>query len=184
MELWEKQCGHEEIFLGRVVHLVRDTVELPDGHRSIREVVRHPGAVAVAAVTKDRRLLLVTQYRYPFARTLTEIPAGKLDPGEEPDHAAARELREETGATADLLRPLGSFFATPAIFDENIHLYYATGLHFGESSLDPDEFLTCSQMDLDEAVRRAACGDFPDGKTQAAIMRIHYLIGQGELPVL
>ncbi len=183
MDFTEKQLTSEEIFKGRVVHLFRDTVSLPDGKTATREIVRHPGAVAVAAVTADRRILLVNQFRYAFRRTLTEIPAGKLEPGEDPFEAAKRELREETGAEASVWKELGSFFATPAIFDEHIHLYYATGLTFGENHPDPDEFLDCITMDLDKAVESAASGAFPDGKTQAALLRIQYLISKGKLPV-
>lgn len=184
MDFTEKQIASEEIFQGKIVHLVRDTVTLPDGNEATREIVRHPGAVAVVAVTSDRRVLLVTQYRYAFARNLTEIPAGKLEKGEDPFEAVKRELREETGADAAEWRELGSFFATPAIFDEHIHLYYATGLSFGDMDLDDDEFLAVSSMDIDEAAQKAATGGFPDGKTQAGILRAKYLIDRGDLPIL
>lgn len=183
MDFTEKQIASEEIFRGKIVHLVRDTVVLPDGKEATREIVHHPGAVAVVAVTSDRRVLLVTQYRYAFARNLTEIPAGKLEIGEDPFEAVKRELREETGAVASVWHELGSFFATPAVFDEHIHLYYATGLTFGDNDLDEDEFLSVSSVDLDEAAQMAARGDFPDGKTQAGILRAQYLISRGELEI-
>ena len=106
-ELIEEAVASEEIYSGKIVHLYRDTVRLPNGSRAIREVMRHPGAAAVVPLTQEGNVILVRQYRYPFAQVMLEIPAGKLDPGEEPIACAQRELLEETGYQAQELIPLG-----------------------------------------------------------------------------
>jgi len=124
--LAEKQLVSEDIFAGRILHLYKDTVELPNGKEAGREVVRHNGAVCIAAMTEDGRILVERQYRYPVDEVITELPAGKLDsPDEDPTSAALRELREETGVRCDRLTPLGIYRSTPAILDERIYLYLA-----------------------------------------------------------
>ncbi len=171
VEFGEKQLSSELIYDGRVVKLFKDTVRLVNGNESVREIVRHPGAVAVVPITEDGEIVLVRQFRYPFGEVLTEIPAGKLDPGEEPEAAALRELSEETGAEAESLEYLGAFYSSVAIFDEVIHLYLARGLKFQKQHLDEDEFLDVIKMPFEKAVELVNSGEIRDGKTQTAILK-------------
>lgn len=177
MELIEKTVKSELIFDGVVVHLYRDIVSLPNGGQSVREIIKHVGAVCVVPITDEGEVLLERQYRYAVDEILTEIPAGKLDSADE-DHAEAalRELREETGAIPKNLIDMGIFYGSPAIMGEKIHMYMATGLTFGERNLDDDEFLDVFRMPLDEAVNEIMAGRMPDGKSQAAILRAAALL--------
>lgn len=172
MELEEKTVSSRLIFDGKVVHLYKDTVCLPDGAESVREYVKHIGAVCILPLTDDGEVILERQYRYAVRQILTEIPAGKLDaPGEDPLEAAKRELREETGATAREMIPLGDYYGSPAILGERIRMFLARGLTFGETEFDEDEFLEVFRLPLDEAEAAVLRGEIPDGKTQAAILR-------------
>lgn len=172
MELIEKTVKSELIFDGVVVHLYRDIVSLPNGGQSVREIIKHVGAVCVVPITDEGEVLLEKQYRYAVDEVLTEIPAGKLDSADEdPVEAALRELKEETGAVPAELYDMGIFYGSPAIMGEKIHMYMAKGLTFGDRHLDDDEFLDVFRMPLDEAVREVLAGNMPDGKTQAAILR-------------
>lgn len=172
MELTEKTIESQLIFDGTVVHLYKDTVGLPDGNTSVREYVKHIGAVCVVPVTDEGDVILERQYRYAVGRVLTEIPAGKLDRADEDfREAALRELREETGAIPRELIDLGDYFGSPAIMGERIRMFLARGLEFGENHLDDDEFLEVFRLPLDEAVKAVLRGEIPDGKTQAGILR-------------
>ena len=171
MELEEKTVSSRLIFDGKVVHLYKDTVRLPDGAESVREYVKHIGAVCILPLTDDGEVILERQYRYAVRQILTEIPAGKLDaPDEDPLEAAKRELREETGATAREMIPLGDYYGSPAILGERIRMFLARGLTFGETEFDEDEFLEVFRLPLDEAEAAVLRGEIPDGKTQAAIL--------------
>ena len=150
MNLTEKKLSSEKIFDGRILHIRRDTVELPDGAQSTREVVDHPGGVCVLALDDEGRVLLVRQFRYPYEKVLTEIPAGKLEYGEDPEKAALRELREETGAVPGKFRSLGELYPSPGYCGEIIRLYLAQELTFGETALDEDEFLDVERMPFGE----------------------------------
>ena len=172
MKQYEKQLSSELIFDGRVVRLFRDRVEIPDGRIAVREVVRHPGAVAVAPVTEDGKVIMVRQFRYPFSRVMLEVPAGKLDGDEDPLSAAKRELSEETGAEASTWRYLGEFDSTVAIMDERIHLYAAEGLTFHEQHPDEGEFLTVEAIPLEELYGMVMAGEIRDGKTQAILLKL------------
>jgi len=167
-KLDEKTISTEQMFEGRVISLQIDTVELPNGQKATREVVRHPGAVAVLALRGDK-MLVVDQYRQALGRTEVEIPAGKLDPGEAPEVAAARELREETGYAAQSLRHLRSFYTSPGFADEIIHLYLAEDLEVGEMEPDEDEFLEVSEITLDEAYALMDQNRISDAKTMLAV---------------
>ncbi len=171
MDQTERGIKTTEIFHGKVVHLFVDDIELPNGKPSRREYCKHPGAVAVVAVDESGQVPMVRQFRYPFHRVLLEIPAGKLDPGEEILHSARRELSEETGIEAEKWISLGDFYSSCAILDEVIHLYLATGLTRHEMHPDSDEFLEIVEYPLEELVRMVADGEIPDGKTQAAILK-------------
>ena len=171
MELTEKRIASEEIFSGKVVHLVRDTVELPNGRTATREVVRHPGAVCVVPLTEENEVVMERQFRYPFNKVLLEIPAGKLEPSEDPLVAARRELSEETGVAAETMEDLGDFYGSVAIFDEAIHMYLARGLTFAEAHMDEDEFLNIERIPLNRLKDMVLNGEIRDGKTQVAILK-------------
>lgn len=175
MELHEEFVSREEIFHGRIVDLRVDTVRLPNGHLTIREVVDHPGGVAIVALDEADNVLTVRQYRYAFGRVLEEIPAGKLERGEDPREAALRELREETGATCDRLTPLGALYASPGGFCEVVHLYLAEGLHFGEQQPDEDEFINAYRTPFDVFLGRVLRGEICDGKTVSGILKVYAL---------
>ncbi len=178
--LREEMTARQEIYRGTVVHLTRDTVRLPDGGEATREVVWRRGAVAIVPLTDSGEVYFVEQYRYPMGQVLLEIPAGKLDPGEPTDEAgrlaaARRELAEETGFTAREMRYLGEFYGSPAVESEGISLYLATGLSAGSPHPDADEFLRVRRIPLEVAVDMICRGEIPDGKTQAAILRVERL---------
>ncbi len=174
----EKQKSSEFIFDGKVLHLYRDEIYLPDGREAFREYCRHIGAVCVVPVTDEGEIICVRQYRYPVAAVMLEIPAGKLDSKtEDPREAAIRELREETGATCQKLTYMGKYYSSPAILDECIHMYMAQGLEFGDTDFDEDEFIEIVKIPVDELVDMIMRGEIPDGKTQAAVMRAAYAIG-------
>ncbi len=141
-KLREVQIGTEDIFDGVILNVKRDQVRLPNGHQSVREVIRHVGAVCVVPVTEDGKIVIERQYRYPIDQVITEIPAGKLDSREEDRlHGAQRELAEETGITADRWTDMGLYYGAPAYSDEKITMYLAQELHLGRQHLDEDEFL-------------------------------------------
>ena len=173
--LIEKPISSKEIFDGKILHVVHDTVELPNGAEAFREVIRHTGAVCVIPVTEDGMVIMERQYRYPIARVMLEIPAGKLEYGEEPLSAAKRELEEEIGAVAEDWRHLGDIWPTPGFCDEVQHLYLARGLRFGETHPDEDEFLEQVLMPFAEAVAMAADGRLQDSKSVVALLRAHLL---------
>jgi ADP-ribose pyrophosphatase len=159
------------VFAGRVLALEVDRVRLANGRVSELEIVRHPGAVAIAAATADGELLLVRQYRYATGDWLLEVPAGKVDPGEQPDAAAARELEEETGYRAGRLESLGWVWTTPGFSNEVIHLYLALDLEPARQALQDDEVLTVERLPLAEAVERALDGRLHDSKSVCCVLR-------------
>ena len=171
MDMTEKTLTTREVYHGRIIRVRRDEVLLPNGHTSVREVVEHPGGVGILALEEDGSVLLVRQYRYAFGRTLLEIPAGKREKGEEPLTTAQRELREETGATADEWLPMGTLIASPGCYDEVLYLYLARGLHFGATHPDEDEFLSLERMPLEELAERCMNGEITDAKTVCAALK-------------
>ena len=171
MKLEEKMISREEIFKGKVMHVVRDVIELPNGGTATREVALHNGAVCVIPLKDDGRVILERQYRYAVGRVMVEIPAGKLEPGEDPRECAARELEEETGFVAGELVDIGEYFGSPAILGEHITMYLARDLRKGEIHRDPDEFLEVFEMPLDELVDRVMAGEIPDAKTQLCALK-------------
>lgn len=164
----EVTISTQPIFKGRVISLQVDEVKLPDGSKGKREIVKHPGAVAVVAL-QEGKMLVVEQYRKAMERTLVEIPAGKLDPGEEPEEAAARELEEETGWKPASMTKLYSFYTSPGFADEIIHLYFTDDLVRGNEALDEDEFLDCFSLTLQEAWQYVRDGRIQDAKTIMAV---------------
>ncbi len=176
-KLREIQTETEDIFDGVILNVKRDRVRLPNGHESVREVIRHVGAVCVVPVTEDGRVVVERQYRYPIDQVITEIPAGKLDSKEEDRlHAAKRELVEETGITADHWTDMGLYYPAPAYSDEKITMYLAQGLHLGKQHLDEDEFLNVEFVPLEELMEEILSGTITDGKTQVAILKAAMLL--------
>ena len=167
----------KEIYRGRVVNLNLETVTLPNGATIELEVIRHQGAAAVVPLTDDGNILLIRQYRHAAGGYIYEIPAGKIDPGENPLDCAAREVEEEIGLRASSLAPMLSFYTTPGFTDEVIYLFLATGLTPGTQSLEHDEVLEVVEMPLEQAVRHIADGTIRDAKTiiglQAAYLARH-----------
>ena len=173
MNLNEQPLSAEYKYRGRIINLRVDTALLPNGSSATREVVEHPGGVCDAALTEDGCLLFVRQFRYPYQKVLLELPAGKLDPGEDPLEAGKRELREETGAEAARYESLGELYPSPGYCGEIIHLYAATGLTFGQMSPDEDEFLEVEKIPLEEAARMVLDNEIADAKTQAAVLKVY-----------
>ena len=176
MELTEKTLSRTDIFEGKVVSLHVDTVELPDGTTSIREVVEHVDGVAVLPLDEENNVLTVTQYRYVFAKPMLELPAGKLDPGEDPRTGALRELKEETGAEPESLESLGSIVLSPGCFGETLHLFLARGLKMGQQQLDEGEFLNVERLPFEELYRRVCSGEVDDAKTVTAVLKTKLLL--------
>ena len=163
--LREQVLSEDTVFQGRIFDTNRLTVTLPDGRQAQRDVLRHPGAVAIVALTDDGRICLVRQYRTSLGRVTVEVPAGKLDPGEDPLECAHRELLEETGMVADRMAFLTTIATAVGFCDELIHLYMATGLHFSQSDPDADEFINVDLVPLNELIDAVLDGRIEDAKT-------------------
>jgi ADP-ribose pyrophosphatase len=176
MELKEKTMASQQVFDGRLLKVYRDEVELSDGGTSVREFVHHPGGVAAVAIDKDGSVYLERQFRYPYHKVVTEIPAGKLEPGEDPFDAIRRELREEIGASAARWDALGYIMPSVGYTDEMLYLYLARDLTFGDTRLDEDEFLEPFKLPFAEALAQAADGRINDAKTLSALFRADKLI--------
>ncbi len=153
-----------------------DRVELPNGQTAKLEVISHPGAAAMVPLSDNGEVFLVRQYRYATGSWLLEVPAGKLDPGEEPELCAAREVEEEIGYRAGELIPLGWIWTTPGFTDEKIWLYLARGLELSEQNLETDEVLTVESIPFAEAVAKVHGGEICDGKSVCALLRAEYYL--------
>lgn len=171
MKFEEKAISKETVYNGKIINLCKDTVMLPNGKQALREVVKHPGGVCVAALTDKQEILLVSQFRYPVGDEILEVPAGKLTKGEDPLCCGKRELHEETGASAKEYTDLGQLFPSPGYTDEIIYIYLAKGLTYGEQDPDDDEFLDVVKMPLETAVEKVLSGEIKDAKSQAAILK-------------
>ena len=161
----ERVDGEDTVFRGRIFDVSRLQVSLPDGRPATRDVVRHPGAVAIVALTDDGRICLVRQYRAALGRVTVEIPAGKLEPGEDPLDCAERELTEETGLVAERIAYLSTIATGVGFCDEVIHLYMATGLEARDANPDEDEFINVDLVELSELVDAVLDGKIEDAKT-------------------
>ncbi|MDM5189802.1 NUDIX hydrolase [Bacillus sp. DX4.1] len=172
--LAERTIATEPIFDGRVIKVRVDEVVLPNGEMSKREIVNHPGAVAIIAVTDEGKIVLVEQYRKALEKEIVEIPAGKLEPGEKPEITAVRELEEETGYVCDSMEFVTSFYTSPGFADEILYVYKATGLKKKEdkAALDEDEFVELMELSLEEAISLMQEQRIHDAKT---IFALQYL---------
>ncbi|WP_110111222.1 NUDIX hydrolase [Bacillus sp. CGMCC 1.16541] len=180
--LIEKTVSSEKLFEGRVIDLYHEEVELPNGKTSKREIVKHPGAVAVIGLTPDHKMVMVKQYRKAMDRILVEIPAGKLEKGEEPIVTAKRELEEETGYTCESLRHIISFYTSPGFADELVHLYITEDLKEMENKaeLDEDEFVEVLHLTLEEALTYVQNQQIYDAKTAYAVQYLQLRSVLGE----
>lgn len=172
---FEQTEESQGIFNGRIITVHNDTVTLVDGETAQREVVDHPGGVAVVGLTEDNEILLVRQFRYPYKETILEIPAGKLEKDEDPREAGIREFKEECGAEADRFESLGEIYPTPGYCGEIIRIFYAEGITFGEQHLDEDEFLDVVKMPVKECISKIMNGEIKDAKTIAGIFKLKEL---------
>lgn len=171
MNLEERKMNSTLKFNGKMIKLYVDEVELPNGHKSGREVVRHPGASAVLVLDRKNFIVLEKQYRYPVDEVLWEIPAGKLDKNEKPLECAKRELKEETGLMAKRWEELGHIYTTPGFSDERIYLFFADDLEKGDLNLDEDEFVEVKLFSKFEVEHMILKNEIVDSKTISAFFR-------------
>ncbi len=183
MAFFEKTLSSDEIFRGVIMSVHRDKVELQNGRTSFREVVEHSGGVGVLALLEDGTVPMVRQFRYPFGREVLEIPAGKLEPGEDPLSCARRELSEETGFEAASFTSLGRLFPSPGYCHEILYTYLARDLRHGDAHLDPGEFLSVEYFPLSELVAMAMRGELEDAKTVMAVLKADRILRSEACPI-
>ncbi len=181
MKFEEKTIRCNEIYNGRILSLHVDDIELPNGEKAVREIVEHSGGVCVAAITDDNELYFVRQYRYPYKKVLLELPAGKLEKGEDPLKAGMRELEEECGVIAEKVIPMGTVYPTVAYCSEIIHLFAAKGLTATAQNLDKDEFLSFEKISIEKAAEMVMHGEISDSKTAVLVLKIHNLIKENKI---
>ena len=181
MEHYEKTLESRDIFNGRVLHVMVDKVELPNGHIAEREVVGHPGGVCIAALNDNNELYFVRQHRYPYHENVLELPAGKLEKGSSPLENGIRELSEEVGAVGKDYILLGERYPAPGDCAEIIHLYFCRIESIGDDCPDDDEFLNVEKIHIDKAVEMVLNNEIKDSKTQTAILKTALLLKKGVL---
>lgn len=174
MKFEEKTLSSECVYDGKIMKVCRDDVEIATGKKSFREIVHHSGGVVIAALKNENTILAVKQFRYPLKQTIVELPAGKLEIGENPDLAAARELEEETGYKAKNWKSLGFIYTSPGYSDEKLYLYLATDLEFVGEHPDDGEILKVYEFPLDNFIEDVKNGKISDAKTVCTIMRAFY----------
>ncbi|MFI3207401.1 MAG: NUDIX hydrolase [Clostridia bacterium] len=178
MILEEKTLKEERVFDGRIITVHSDTISLPNGSTSKREVVKHGGGVCVVALDEQNNVYLVRQFRYPYKEAILEIPAGKLEKGEDPFEAMKREQQEETGTISEKYIDLGKLYPTPGYCSEIIYMWLGRITGFTEQNLDEGEFLDVEKIPLDTLVKMIMNGEIKDAKTQVAILKTHLLVSQ------
>lgn len=181
MKLFEKTLSEETVFTGRVIRVHVDDVELENGVRAKREVAEHNGGVCVCALTENDEIFFVRQFRYPYKQVLLEVPAGKLEKGEDPFDAVKREQLEETGTTGTGYVYLGDFYPTPGYSSEIIRIWACRASGYVGQRLDEDEFLEVERISVWEAERMVLANEIPDGKTQLAVLKTAALLRAGKL---
>ncbi|MDQ0299535.1 ADP-ribose pyrophosphatase [Salibacterium salarium] len=177
MDFNEKTLHKESIYEGKIVDVSVHDVELPDGKTSKREIINHPGAVAIIAVTNENKMVMVRQFRKALEKELLEIPAGKLEDNEDPLSSAARELEEETGYKTNKLTKVMSFYTSPGFADEIIHIYETEHLYEGVTYTDDDEFVELVEVTLEEAERLMKEEKIHDAKTVFAVQYVKQKFG-------
>ena len=177
----EKTISSQMIYKGKILNLRKDKVESVGG-TSQREIIEHNGGAVIAALTGEGKLIMIRQYRKPAGRVMFEVPAGKIDPGEEPEKTAARELKEETGYTAGHIEYVTSFYPTVGYSEEQLHLFAAWDLTPGETSFDENEDIEMEAVDLDVLCEMVMEGRIHDAKTIIAILMVKELVSSGKLP--
>jgi len=180
-KLVEKTLEEQLIFDGRIITVYHNKALLPNGETAMREIVAHPCGGCIVALTDDDELLFVRQFRCPYGEIVTELPAGKLEKGEDPLKAGIRELSEETGAVAQKIVSLGKLYPTPGYCGEIIHMYLATGLSFGDQHTDEDEFIDVFRIPLAKAVDMVMADELRDSKTQTAVLKVARMKERGLL---
>lgn len=178
MHLYEKTLDSVVNLDGKIIKVTTDTVELENGEIAFREVVHHNGGVCIVPITEDDEIIFVKQFRYPFKEVILEVPAGKIDKGEDHYDCGKRELLEETGAVASEFTYIGVMYPTTGYVTEKIHMYYAKGLTFTKQKLDEDEFLDVVKIPFDKALEMIINNDLPDAKTQISILKTARLLGK------
>lgn len=178
---FEKKLTSDVVYTGRVITVTRDTALLENGHTAQRDVVHHYGGACIIPYFEDGTIYMVRQFRYAMQQELWELPAGKLEKGEDPFVAAKRELTEECGVTADEYISLGEFYPTVGYDTEIIYTWVARGLHPAQMHLDADEFLTPERVPLEKAYQMVMSGEIKDGKTIAGILKVKALLAEGKL---
>ena len=180
MEFKEEMVSQETVYEGIIVNVRRDKARLMDGRITNREVVEHPGGVAVFAMDDQGRVALVRQYRYPMGEETLELPAGKLEPGEDPRDSGLRELAEETGLVPGTFEDMGCLYSSPGILAERIYLYFAKDLTQGPTHPDDGEFVETVWLPYQDLVDKARRGEIKDGKTLVGILKASFLLDAGQ----
>ncbi len=178
MDLTEKKIGSQKVFDGKLLQVFLDKVSLPNGNEGTREIVRHMGGACILAIDEELCVTFVRQFRYAYDKVLLEIPAGKLEKGEDPKKAAERELQEETGLVAKELISLGEMYPSSGYTDEVIYMYLALGAEQQEQNLDNDEFIEVEKMSLNDAVSKVLNGEIKDAKTQISLLKAYVMLDQ------
>lgn len=181
MKLTEETLSSNTVFDGRILHITVDDVKLPDGKKSKREVVNHPGGVVITALDNENNLLFVRQFRYPYKEVVLELPAGKLEKGSTPLENGKRELLEETGAVGYSYISLGQVYPSPGYTNEIIHMYACKIKNIGNSRPDEGEFVNLEKIPLNKAVEMVLNNQIPDAKTQIAVLKTAMLLESGKI---
>jgi ADP-ribose pyrophosphatase len=172
LKLLEQKISSQSVFSGRLLHVYKDKVLLPNGKKTTREYIKHPGATAVLPVFKNGDIMLVKQFRYPMSQIFYELPAGKIDHGEDPEITGIRELKEEAGLITDHMSYVGHFYPSIGYTDEIIHIYVAWSIEETGNNTDDDEFLIPFRISFREALRMVESGEISDGKTIISLYRV------------